>query len=232
MKTKKISLTTKTTFVILLFLFSGIFQHLGVMIFNYDIDNLTNYNKLVLTSFSEIITFLILIVVYFKDLKEDFKKIKKDFNKNMDITIKYWFLGLIIMVVSNLIINFFIRNATAVNEVNVQTLIKESSVLALIVFGVIGPIVEELVFRKSFRDVLSDKNFILISGLIFGSLHVILSLNSTWDLFYLIPYCSLGIAFSTIYYKTDNIFFSIFTHIFHNTFFTFISVYGLGVILW
>jgi len=230
MNTKKI---TKTVIIFLIFLFSSIWQYIGVELFNYDIDNLTATNSLVLTTFSEAITLVILIIIYFKDLKQDFKNIKKDFNKNMDITIKAWLLGILVMVVSNLIIGLFIRKATAGNEQAVQSLIKGSSYLSIITFGLIGPMVEELVFRKSFKETFKNGTlFILMSGLIFGGLHVVLSLTSAWDLFYLIPYCSLGIAFAYIYQKTDNIFYSIFIHMCHNTIFTILSVYGLGVILW
>ena len=230
MNTKKI---TKTVIIFLIFLFSSIWQYIGVELFNYDIDNLTATNSLVLTTFSEAITLVILIIIYFKDLKQNLKNIKKDFNKNMDITIKAWLLGILVMVVSNLIIGLFIRKATAGNEQAVQSLIKGSSYLSIITFGLIGPMVEELVFRKSFKETFKNGTlFILMSGLIFGGLHVVLSLTSAWDLFYLIPYCSLGIAFAYIYQKTDNIFYSIFIHMCHNTIFTILSVYGLGVILW
>ena len=230
MNTKKIP---KLIFIFLIFLFSSLWQLIGIEIFNYDMANLTASNNLVLTTFSEVMTLIILVCIYYKDLKKDFKNIKKDFNKYMDIAVKAWILGIIVMVVSNLIIGIFIRKATAGNEEAVQGLIKGSAYLSVITFGIIGPMVEELVFRKSFKEVFKNGTlFILASGLIFGGLHVVLSLTSAWDLFYLIPYCSLGIAFAYIYQKTDNIFYSIFMHMFHNTIFTILSVYGLGVILW
>ena len=230
MNTKKIP---KVIFIFLIFLFSSLWQLVGIKIFNYDMANLTASNNLVLTTFSEIMTLIILACIYFKTLREDFKNIKKDFNKNMDIAVKTWILGIIVMVVSNLIIGIFIRKATAGNEEAVQGLIKGSAYLSVITFGIIGPMVEELVFRKSFKEVFKNGAlFILASGLIFGGLHVVLSLTSAWDLFYLIPYCSLGIAFAYIYQKTDNIFYSIFMHMCHNTIFTILSIYGLGVILW
>lgn len=230
MNTKKIP---KSVIVFLLFFFSSLWQLLGLVVFNYDPSNITDFNRLVLSSFSEIITLLLLVLIYRKDLLRDLKNLRNNFNKNMDIAIKWWVLGIIVMIVSNLIIGFFIRNATAGNEESLQVLIKESHLLSLITFGLIGPVVEELVFRKAFRDVFTKGwVFVLVSGLVFGGLHVVLSLTSLWDLFYLIPYCSLGIAFSIIYQKTDNIFYSMLIHLFHNTFFIVLSFYGIGVILW
>lgn len=230
MEIKKIP---KLLIVFSLFFFSSLWQLIGLKIFNYDVNNLTDFNTIVLTTFSEVITLIILIIIYRKELKNDFKSLKNNFNKNMDITVKSWLIGLLIMFVSNIIIGLFVSKATAGNEENVQTLIKASNYLSIFTFGIVGPIVEELVFRKSFREVFKKGwLFILVSGLVFGGLHVVLSLTSLWDLFYLIPYCSLGIAFGYIYVKTDNIYYSMFIHIFHNVLFTILSVYGIGVILW
>ena len=59
--------------------------------------------------------------------------------------------------------------------------------------------------------------YIITSGLIFASLHVIGSATSPLDYLYIIPYLSLGLAFSSLYYKTDNIFSTMFIHCIHNT---------------
>lgn len=228
--TKKI---LKLIIVLLIFFLSGDIKVIIAGLLNYDIKNLTGNQMFILTTISDIILLLILGIIYFKDLKEDFKIMKKDFNKNTEVGFKYWFIGILVMVVSNIIINLFLKEAHANNEEMVQEVIKASGIISIIVIGVIGPIIEELVFRKAFRDVFKNKYaFILISGIVFGGLHVILSITSPWDLFYLIPYCSLGIAFGLMYVKTDNIYTSMCMHIFHNTVFTAISVIGAGAILW
>jgi hypothetical protein len=82
----------------------------------------------------------------------------------------------------------------------------------------LGPFVEEIIFRKSFKDVLKSKwSFILISGIVFGVLHVIGSISNLYGLLYFIPYSCLGIAFALIYYESNNIFSSIFAHVMHNS---------------
>ena len=150
----------------------------------------------------------------------------------MDIGIKYWLIGLVVMMISNIFIGLFLTQATATNEQGVQELIKSSSIISIITIGIIAPIIEEITFRKAFRDIFkNDLAFILLSGLIFGGLHVILSISSPWDLFYIIPYSSLGIAFGKIYQQSDNIYTSIIMHIFHNTVLTTVSIIGVGVIL-
>ena len=150
----------------------------------------------------------------------------------METGIKAWLIGLGIMMLANVLIGI-LTPAKSVNEEGVQEMIKTSKYLSIIAIGIIGPIIEELVFRKNFRDLFKNNFlFILMSGLVFGSLHVILSLSSLSDLFLIIPYSSLGIAFAYMYVKTNCIYTSMIMHIFHNTVLTAISVFGLGVILW
>lgn len=226
----KVILTS--VFVFLLFFFSSFFQLIPIYLFDMDIYHLTSYEELCLTLFSDIIVVMILIFIYHKTLKEDFIKFKKEPYHYIDTGFKYWIIGLIIMVVSNLMIGFFISGATAGNEEAVQELIGSSSFLSIITVGILAPIVEELTFRKAFRDMLPNRwAFILISSFVFGGLHVFLSLTSPLDLFYLIPYCSLGVAFAYMYQKTDNIYTSMLMHLFHNTVFTSISVLGAMILL-
>ena len=81
-----------------------------------------------------------------------------------------------------------------------------------------APITEELIFRKSIKDFISNKwLYVIVSGLLFGGVHVISSLGSDWGFLYLIPYCSLGMVFAHLYYETDNIFSTITIHSIHNT---------------
>lgn len=222
----------KSSFVLLLFFFSSLVQLIPISLLKWDINNLTGNQEVLLSIFSNSIFLIILAILYFKTLKNDFKKIKGNFYKMMDSGIKYWLIGLVVMMASNIIINLFITGANATNEQGVQELIKSSGFLSIVAVGILAPIIEELVFRKAFREVFNNKwAFILSSGLVFGALHVVLSLSSAWDLFYIIPYSSLGIAFGYMYYKTDNVYTSIFIHMFHNTALTSLSLISGALIL-
>ena len=228
----EIKLVPKSIMVLLLFFFSSLSQLLIIPILGYDLENLTSNQNLILTSFSDGVLLLILFVIYFKTLKKDFKELKGNVNKLLDVGVKYWLLGLVVMMVSNVIIGL-LTPAQAVNEESVQELIHSSRFLSIITIGFMAPVIEELTFRKAFRDVFKNNlAFILTSGLVFGALHVVLSFNSFWDFLYIIPYSSLGIAFAATYAKTDNIYVSIFMHMFHNTALTILSIIAsLGVIL-
>lgn len=223
---------TKLICIFSLFFLASLFQLIPVYIFDLDLETLTATQSVLLTIFSDLILVIILAIIYRKSLKEDFVKLKNNFYYHIDTGTKYWFIGLIVMVVSNLIITFFISGAQAGNEESVQELIKGSGFLSIIAVGILAPIAEELTFRKGFRECFKNKwLFIIISSLVFGGLHVVLSLNSIWDLFYLIPYSSLGVAFAYMYAKTDNIYTSIIMHMFHNTALTLLSVLGTMMIL-
>ncbi len=222
----------KSIGVLLLFFFSSLLQLIPIKLFHLDINQITGNQQLLLTIFSDSILLLILGIIYFKSLKEDFKKIKGNFYSMMDTGIKYWLIGLIVMMISNIIIGLFITQAQAGNEEGVQEMIHSSGILSIIAVGILAPVIEELTFRKAFKEVFPNPIlFVLLSGLIFGGLHVVLSLNSYWDLFYIIPYSSLGIAFGYIYQKTDNIYASILMHMFHNTALTILSLMGGAMIL-
>lgn len=165
------------------------------------------------------LTFAIFLFIFYrKSLKEDFKKFIKDFGNITDIAIKYWLIGLAIMASSNILINTFTTLGTSTNQQSVNNIITTAPILAFIITTFIAPFVEEIIFRKTFKDAIKSKiPFILTSGLFFGTIHVLSSITtSLFGLLYIIPYSALGICLSIIYYKTDNIFSTIFIHMVHN----------------
>ena len=80
-----------------------------------------------------------------------------------------------------------------------------------------APIIEELIFRRSIRNIIPINSlFILVSGLVFGGLHVVTGYTGPIDLLYLIPYCTPGFIFAYILTKTDNVLVSASIHFMHN----------------
>lgn len=220
---KKYILKSIITFI--LFYYSSYLQLIPILILNLNLDKLSGTNKVLLSMYSNIILLIILILLYKNDLKNEFKKFKENLNKNIDTGFKYWLIGLMTMFISNIIINIIIGNGQAENEKIVQQMITYAPYIMVINAGIIAPIIEEITFRKAFKNVFNNKwLFILSSSLIFGSLHVITKLTSPLDLLYIIPYSSLGISLAYMYYKTDTIYTSITMHIFHNTILTILSI--------
>ena len=128
------------------------------------------------------------------------------------------------MMISNILINTLFKLGQAENEQLVQGMITDFPLVMLLNAGVIAPIIEELVFRKTFRDTIKGKwAFILISSLLFGFMHVLVA-TSLIEMIFIIPYTLLGMAFAYMYYDTDSIYTSILAHILHNTILILISI--------
>ena len=62
--------------------------------------------------------------------------------------LKYWFLGLIVMYISNIILLLIFRSGGANNENAVQKMIKLCPIAMGFYTCLIAPFVEEIVFRK------------------------------------------------------------------------------------
>lgn len=202
------------------------FPYIPMTLFKFDIDTFSQIMKVFYNFVCDIGYMLIVFLIYNDTIIEDFKKYFKKFGANFEISFKYYLVGLIIMIVSNLIITFFFTKASANNEETVRTLIDSYPLYMIFSVSIYAPFIEEIVFRKSIKDSILafGKNkftkylYIATSGLIFASLHVVGITTSAWDYLYIIPYLSLGCAFAALYHKTDNIFSTIMLHSMHNTF--------------
>lgn len=214
------------------FFLAPLLQKIPITLFGITKDNYTLNTQVCLTLFSDTCFLIFLVIVYFKDLKKDFIVFKKKYNELLDSSFKYYFIGLVIMAISNLIVNTLTSSNMAGNEESVQNMIKTSPYLTLICTGILAPFIEEIVFRKSFKDAFNSKFlFIFVSSIVFGGLHVVFSMKSAYDLLYLLPYCSLAFPFAIIYTKSDNIFTTITIHSLHNTIITIVSIISNMVIL-
>ncbi len=212
----------KGILIFILFCFSSLFQLIPITLFNI---KRTTSNSIILSTFSNICLLIILIIIYRRELIKEFKLFKKNLLENLDTGIKYWLIGLLVMMISNIIITYILGLNQAQNEQAVQKMINKMPIMMLITAGFIAPITEEITFRKTFKNMFLNKYlFIILSGLVFGSMHVITSYSNPLELLYIIPYGSLGMTFATMYYKTDTIYTSISMHMLHNTILTLVSI--------
>jgi len=206
------------------------FSEMLISFLPFDVKSLPLNEKVLILLIIDILFLCIIIWGYFDTIKKDFKLFFKDFFNNIEISFKYWLIGLIVMIISNAIILVITGGQIANNEESVRTLLDAVPFYMLFSVSIYAPITEELIFRKSFRDFIKNKwLYIIISGFVFGALHVVTSITSFTDLLYLIPYCSLGIAFSYTYYKTNNIFSTICMHSIHNTMAAILLLIGSGI---
>lgn len=210
----------------LMLMFSSFF----FMFFNINADTISDKSYVLYLTSSNLILLVIFALIYHKTLIRDFKSFFENFTKNIDTSFKYWSVGFAIMVISNLFITFVLNKTIAGNEEAVRNYIDIFPFFMIFNTVIYAPIVEELTFRKSIRDAISNKwVYIITSGLIFGLLHITGYITNVSDLIYLIPYGSLGISFALLYYKTDNIWSTILMHAMHN--FLAVAVYLIGALL-
>lgn len=221
-KKKNLLMVGKLLLIFILFRYSYYFQYIPIYIFN--IRKITPELNVLLNTFSNIILLIILFLIYRLDLRGEWKKFTTNLNSSLDSSIKYWAFGLAGMMISNILIGFLLNLGQAENEQIVQNMLTTLPLVMLLNAGFIAPIIEELVFRKAFRDAIKNKwLFIATSGLVFGLMHVISSSNLI-ELIYIIPYGILGIAFAYIYDINDSVFPSIMVHMLHNTILILMSI--------
>lgn len=196
-------------------------------------------NKNTITLINEIYEYLsviylllpiILIIIYRKELIDNFKKIKTNYKNYLDPMINYYVIGTIGMVIINAILQYGLNLGISGNEESVRDLLVKAPLYTFISACILAPFQEEMLFRKIIRDFFKNKYiYIIISGLIFGLLHV-LGTASGLEYLYLLPYGFLGSMFALMYVKTDNIWCPIFIHFFHNTLLVLIQLKANGII--
>ena len=178
-------------------------------------------NKLAFTIGMFIIQFIILGTVYFinkDDVDSNFKDFKINYKKYLRLAFLIWIIGFLVMIGINYIINnFILSEATlASNELALRERLASNPIYYIAVISLIGPIIEELVFRLSFNTIKNKYLYIALASSVFAALHILADIN-TLLAFYFFSYLALGLTFTLAYYKTKNIFPAIIIHIFHNS---------------
>ena len=205
-------------FIIILLFFEAIF-----LLFDIDFYELTVTDMLLInfTKYSLLIT--LIIAFYYDYIKEKWIDFIKNFKHGTGLAFKYWITGFFIMILSNGVISKFI-NGVGENEKGVQNLISQQPYFALILTSFFAPFIEEFIFRKSLKDCFNSKLLYMItSGVLFGLVHV-LGAADPYEYLLIISYGAIGFFFAKIVSETDNVYFSIIVHAFHNFCLTILSI--------
>ena len=178
-------------------------------------------NEMVLLLISNLLFCLFLYLLFYKDLNREFSIYKKDFKKKKKKGFKTYLLGFFGMIFFNLLIMVFLKNISS-NEEQVREMLFSSPVITFICIALTAPLTEEIVFRKSLQPVIKNKwVYCITCGVLFGFAHLLTNiLNNNFalaDLFYILPYGSLGFAFALMDKDTNTTFTSIVMHAFHNS---------------
>ena len=205
-------------------LISSIFIFLFISIF-YSVINIkyTHLNSNVIYLINSFTILICLILVYFKEIKEDIKNFKL---KNLSISLKYYIIGLTIYFIYQLIISKTITSNIPSNEEMVRNLFKANIFIAFISACFLAPILEEILFRFTLFKCTNNKYIFLLTSSILFSLFHVTNLQSIVQIFFLCSYLILSFTLSYILYKSKNICNSILVHSIHNLFMTLLLFLG------
>lgn len=192
-------------------------QAIPLIIVGLDVKELSTTFIAIYSLIYSIVLLATIALIFNKTLKKDWLDLKKNHKKYFSKYIKYWFLALGIMMISNLIILLINPGAAPGNEEAIKRMFEVAPIYTFISAVFLAPVIEELVFRLSFRYVIKiDWLFIILSGLTFGSMHIIGTYETPMDLLYIIPYSAPGLAFAYVLAKCKNIYVPIGLHFIHN----------------
>ena len=208
-------------FILISFFF--LFFEIIYPILGYNYNSFSPRTKLLLMLLKYIVFIVIFVIKYRKYLKDKWKDFWINKKKYSSIAFKWWGLGFLLMIVINRILDTIIGGVGA-NEEAVQSLLEAEPVIALAATTLFAPFVEEMIYRKSLQDCFKNNTlYIIISGLIFGLIHVIGSSNPL-DYLFIISYGLFGACFAKILVETDNIYSTIMVHMFHNGMLSLLSI--------
>ena len=170
-------------------------------------------------SFIGNVIYLIGLIIYFRKMfKEKLKDYFKNFTNYFGKSLKYWGIGLLVMIVTNLILNYLVfPGQIATNEEVNRTYLEMNKIIGFIQIVFMAPLAEEMIFRFSIRKITDHKKWYpILSALVFGLPHALTGITTPLELLYTIPYGALGYAFAALYNDTDNIWTNISMHMLHN----------------
>lgn len=237
-QSRKKAIVIITTYFIVFYILSTILSSLIVKIYcsinnltteslYEDLDHYANVN-----SISNFVVYALLFatvfVMGFSTIKDDLAKIKQN-GKKFISNVGYTFGSLLVFsFVSGLIITLIlliadINYSASGNEEAIELILKSNplNTISTIIIAVLGgPIIEELVFRKSFFALSNNKGLkiVFISALAFGAIHVILPILSALinylgntgsikdilkEAIYIISYSAAGFALGYSYRRAN-----------------------------
>ena len=181
------------------------------------------FGSKIITKFWMLIVFYVVILslmigVFYKQLIHDFKIFKSYFKEYFVLILKTWGKALVLIMITTIIIQIITHTTQANNQIALQNSFNSNPVFIAILAMFYAPIAEELMFRGVFRKFIKNKKlFVIVSGVVFGLMHVIDDSKTLAEFSYVFVYSILGIYLAGIYAKTNNLCTNIFMHFMQNT---------------
>ena len=183
----------------------------------------------IVTKFWMLVVFYVVILslmvgVFYKQLIHDFKIFKSYFKEYFVLILKTWGKALLLVAIAAIIIYIITDKMKANNQIALQNSFNSDPVFIALLSMFYAPIAEELMFRGVLRKFIKNKKlFVIVSGVVFGLMHVIDDSKTLAEFSYVFVYSILGIYLAGIYARTNNLCTNIFMHFMQNT----LSVIGM-----
>ena len=164
-----------------------------------------------------IVIFVMVLLLNVRELKEQFIIFYRNIKVYIPYIIKKYFkmLGLMLIVAVPVVL---INNGnTSNNQETINGMFNELPIVTLLLTSLYAPFVEETLFRFNLSKLISNKKlFIILSGFIFGFLHVVGQASNIKEFLYVFQYSVLGIYLAKTYKESNNIFVTISMHFMQN----------------
>lgn len=178
--------------------------------------NFPNEVNLYISLFSNFIFLSIVIYIYQDKLSKYCNNYKKKFKSNFLNGLKIFLIGICLYILFNTIINHLsipILNS----QTSLEKMLKTIPIIFVLNTLFYYPIIEELVFKLSLKEIIKNKwCFVIVTGLLNAFFQIFFSVDNITDFVYLIPFTIFFASLSYIYYKTDNIVYPILFRICYN----------------
>lgn len=216
--------------IIFYFTYTALFKY-ALIYLGIDFTTISD-NLLILINFLINFLFIIILVfIYLDDLKKNLKDYKENFSTYFPYGLKWWLIGLAIMIGSNMII-MQIYPSRAANETIIVQELQLYPLYMCFSTMIYAPFVEEIIFRKTMNGIFKNNFlYILVCGLLFGFIHILANATVALEYLYMIPYGIYGSIFAYLFVKTKNIFVPMTFHFIHNFIIIAFYILSLGISL-
>ena len=164
--------------------------------------------------------FVAIIIIFRKTLIGFAKDFIGNFKKYIGLSVIFFFVTMVLMVVSAIIIDSFGIGDSS-NQQSIDEALVQYGFLQIITVCLLGPVVEEFFYRGVLFEILKGKESgiikniiaVILTSFIFAFMHVSFIDFSVADMIANIPILMLGLALTILRCKTDNILCSVIVHI-------------------
>lgn len=160
------------------------------------------------------VLFIAGIFLFRQHLADSWQLLKKSISRSLLLLIGFYFIFILFSVLAY----YLLPIGDATNDQNVYQIARAfPTILILAILGIMGPIVEEFVYRHLLIYRLSSRipvwGCVLLSSILFGLLHM----HSFSDLTNIVPYLTISLILGTLYVVSKyNLLVPIIFHTFNN----------------